>query len=330
MKKIMSMLLFSAIAGTTYAQENINKLFAPKGTHRAPFRKAKEVGLASVNLRFKLASSEQTEKRGAGKAVSWAFLEGVDEKLFQEIADEYYQRLRARLAEAGYKLNNEFKESKDYQRLLDKNEGRSRQTDKKSWGIADVYTANRDAYLEYPVMMMGPHSAMGNDYQYPIGTVLITIDFAEISQSLSKSRQAFDNVVTTTSKSSLAPVIRIEGLTETGLNMRGDGSYAHFVGGNWSYCNAALAQGKYISSDRQYALRTQASKGMPESMKKFRSNTLSDLADIFGKGLFSSGRGGAGEFTYVVEADPQKYKEAVLDALDQFNEYLLAYIEANN
>lgn len=321
------------LAMAQVTDKDANKMFAPKGTYRSPFNKAKEIGFASVNLRFKLASSERTEKRDVGKVVSWAFLEGIDDQIFQDIANQYYENLTKKFEKHGYALNDQFKESNGYLTLKEKSGDNDLQTYKKNWGVAQVYTANNEPYIEYPIGMMGAHSKMGNEMKYPIGQLLITIDFAQIIQKIAKDTEYgflsnVGNTVTTASKATLYPVITIEGPTESGLNLKGDGTYAKFIGNNWGYSNAIIQVGKGVTSEKTFALKTEAIKGMPEQMKKFKSSVLGDLASIFSGGLIDSGRG-TGEFTFTVKADPEKYKVAVLDALDKYNEYLIAYIMAN-
>lgn len=341
-KRLVLMYVLSTIfvfinVNTTKAQvseKDIKTMFAVKGTYRAPFKNAKEVGFASVNLRFKLASSERTEKRDVGNVISWAVLEGVGDQVFQNIANEYYNLLTKKFEQNGYTISDKFKESKGYASLAEKAAENERVTNKKNWGIAEVHTSNNAPYLEYPTGMMGAHAKMGNELKSPIGQILITIDFAQILQKIAKDTEYgflsnVGNTVTTATKATIYPIITIEGPSETGINLKGDGTYAKFVGNNWGYCNAILTSSKPIISDKQYALKTEASKGMPTAFKKFKSDVVGDLASIFSGGLVKSGRA-TGEFTFTVQADPQKYKEAVLDALDKYNDYLIAYIKANN
>ncbi|WP_026905232.1 hypothetical protein [Pedobacter glucosidilyticus] len=314
------------------SEKQVDKMFAPKGTYRSPFKKASEVALTSVNLRFKVATSEKSVKRDAGSAISWAFLEGVDDALFQEIADEYYQRLAAKLKSKGFNISDKYKESKHYATLLEKNGNNERQTYKKSWGIANVYTANKGPYIEFPVMM-GAHTRLANELKYPVGQVFLTIDFAYIAQSISKDTEygflsSSSNTVTTKTKATIYPVITVEAVTE-GAVMRGDGSYALFAGDNYGFCNAIIKNGQGVVSQAQYAEKIESAKGMPESMKKFKSDVIGDMAAIFSGGLVGNGRA-TGEFTFNVKANPEKYKAAVLDALEKYNDYLMAYITTNN
>lgn len=308
------------------SEKDAVKLFAPKGNHRSPFKSQTEACFTSVNLQFKLASRETLEKRGVGNVVSWAFLEGVDENLMQEIADEYYKRLDQAFKENGINVTDDYKQTDAYNKLVEKNADRSREVFKKNWGVSRIVTANQAPYIEYPVGLMGPHASLGNDLKKPVGQIFVTIDFAEFVLNITKSNADWQGIVKTTSKSNLIPVIRIEGVTREG-KMRGDGSYALFTGRNWGYTNAIMTNNKTIASEKAYALSTEGSKGFPVVMKRFKSDLLGDMASIFTGTTSTSGRG-TGEFTYTVKADPVKYKQAVLDALDQFNQYLIAYINS--
>ncbi|WP_290792833.1 hypothetical protein [Flavihumibacter sp. UBA7668] len=332
MKKIQVLLgsavLFCFVSlNAQITEKDANKFFAPKGNHRSPFKGETEACLTSVNLQFKLASRETLEKRGAGNIISWAFLEGIDETLMQEIANEYYTRLALKLKENGISVTDEYREKDAYKKLVEKSSDRNREVFKKNWGVSRIITANEAPYIEYPVGMMGAHSSLGNDLKKPVGQVFITIDFAEFVLKISQSARDIQGLTTTKSKSTLIPRIRIEGVSQ-GAKMRGDGSYALFTGRNWGYTNAIMPNDKALHSELGYALETQAGKGMPETMKRFKSNVAGDMAAIFSGGLIGNGRA-TGEFTYTVKADPALYKKAVLDALDTFNNYLIAYIKAN-
>lgn len=334
-----TVLLISTIGLSAVAQQPTEKelknTFAPKGTHRAPFKKANEVALTSVNLQFKFATRQEQEKRKVGNVITWGFLDGIDDALLQEITDEYYKRLAAKFKENGFSLSDSYKNHKSYQKLVDNNTDLQRETNKKNWGISKIFTANNAPYIEYPTGMMGAHASLGNDLKMPVGMVFITVDFIEITQNISKGLSSFTlmdgSSRTDKFETDMRPVIRIEGITAAsmGKQFKGDGTYAKFNGDNWSYCNAMFQQGFSLSSDIPYADDVEATEGMPESMKKFKSDVLGDLTGIFSRGAVKSGRGNL-EATYTIKANKQAYKKAVLDALDKYNNYLIAYIKANN
>lgn len=334
-------LLISAIGLSVDAQaqqpteKELKKVFAPKGTHRAPFKKANEVALTSVNLQFKMATRQEQEKRKVGNVITWGFLEGVDDALFQEIADEYYKNLAGKLKANGFSLNESYKNHKSYQKLVENNADLEREVNKKNWGVSKIFTANNAPYIEYPTGMMGAHASLGNDLKMPVGMVFITVDFIEITQNIDKGLGNFTlmggNERIDKFETDMRPVIRIEGITSAsmGKQFKGDGTYAKFTGGNWSFCNAMFQNGFSVMSDIPYADDVQVAEGLPESMKKFKSAVMGDLVSIFSKGAVKNGRGNL-EATYSIQANPQAYKKAVLDALDKYNDYLIAYIKANN
>ena len=334
-------LLISAIGLSVDAQaqqpteKELKKVFAPKGTHRAPFKKANEVALTSVNLQFKMATRQEQEKRKVGNVITWGFLEGVDDALFQEIADEYYKNLAGKLKANGFSLNESYKNHKSYQKLVENNADLEREVNKKNWGVSKIFTANNAPYIEYPTGMMGAHASLGNDLKMPVGMMFITVDFIEITQNIGKGLGNFTlmggNERIDKFETDMRPVIRIEGITSAsmGKQFKGDGTYAKFTGGNWSFCNAMFQNGFSVMSDIPYADDVQVAEGLPESMKKFKSAVMGDLVSIFSKGAVKNGRGNL-EATYSIQANPQAYKKAVLDALDKYNDYLIAYIKANN
>ncbi len=295
--------------------------------HRSPFKKSDQVALTSINLRFKLATREKEEKRGAGSSVTWAILQGVDSTVFQEIADEYYKRLAARFEKAGWKLSDAYKENKHYQTLTEKE--KERVTVKKEWGIAEVYTANREPYIEYPMMATAAHAKMGNSLDMPAGQILITIDFAEITQKVSASIPfSLPHEIRTkevSAKTTLVPVIRIEGLTSSQV-FRGNGSYALFTGTNWGYTNVTMKVAHSIFSQKAYAAEIESCKDCMPSFAK-RNALVSEAVTVLSMGRAgTSGKGSIGTFTFGVQADREKYKAAVLDALDQFNDHLITLI----
>lgn len=335
---IMVLSVFALLPGTRAqqpAEKEVRQAFAPKGTHRAPFKKVNEIALTSVNLQFKLATRQEQEKRKVGNIITWGFLEGVDDALLQEISDEYYQRLATKFKESGFSLNESYKEHKAYQKLVENNSDRERETERKNWGVAKIFTANEGPYIEYPTGMMGAHASLGNDLKIPVGQMLITVDFIEITQNIQRGLSSFTlmdgNSRTDKFETDMRPVIRIEGITAASLGkqLKGDGTYAKFTGSNWSYCNAMFQNGFSITSNVPYANDVDVAEGIPERMKKFKSAVAGDLAAIFSKGTVKSGRGNL-EATYTIKANPQAYKKAVLDALDKYNDYLMAYIRANN
>ncbi|MGC4234075.1 MAG: hypothetical protein QM594_13940 [Niabella sp.] len=315
------------------SEKELKQAFAPKGTHRAPFKKVNEVALTSVNLQFKLATRQEQEKRNVGNIVTWGFLEGIDDALLQEIADEYYKNLAAKFVANGFSLSEAYKDHKSYQKLVENNAENKRETQKKNWGVSKIFTANNAPYIEYPTGLMGAHASLGNDLKMPVGMVFVTVDFLDIMQNISQGVSSFTLMGrsdrTDKFETDARPVIRIEGITATSIGkaFKGDGTYAKFTGGNWSYCNASFHNGFTLTSDVKYANDIESAKGIPE---KFQNRFASDVVSILSMGRARGGGKGDLEATYNILADPQAYKKAVLDALDKYNDYLLAYIRVNN
>ena len=308
-------------------EKEVKNAFIPKGTYKAPFKKANEICLTSVSLQFKLATRQEQEKRGVGNIITWGFLEGIDDNLMQEITNEYYSKLSEKFKAIGISLSDEYKNTDQYKKLVENGANLNREVEKKNWGISKIFTANKAPYIEFPVGMMGPHASLGNSLKKPVGTVFITIDFINIDQKIQKGVSGYWGR-TDKFETNIEPIIRVEGVTQ-GAKMRGDGSYALFNGNNWSFCNASLQNTYAITSTIPYAADLEKTKNMPESMKKFKSNFAADMATIFSNGIIKSGRG-VSENTFTILANSESFKKAVLNALDKYNDYLLAYIKTNN
>lgn len=308
------------------SEKEVNKMFAVKGTYKDPFKKADEACLTSVNIQFKLATRQEQEKRGVGNVITWGFLEGIEDNLMQEITDEYYKMLAEKLKTNGISLSDEYKNTDQYQKLIDNSAELSREIEKKNWGVSKIFTANKAPYIEFPITA-GPHSSLGNKLKKPVGMVFITVDFININQNIKKGVSNLWGERTDNFETSIEPIIRIEGVTQ-GAKMRGDGTYARFAGPNYSFCNPSITN-YTITSEIPYAARLNKAEGMPDSMKKFKSAIMGDMVAIFSKGLVKSGRGVA-ENTFTIKANPESFKKSVLNALDKYNTYLLMYIKANN
>ncbi len=294
--------------------------------NKSPFEDAKKVGLASINLRFMGAMKKTTEKRGTGNAVTWAVLENVDNQLFQEIADEYYSRLAAKLAAQGLTVSDDWKNSKHYQTLVEDNAKHKRVTFDKDWGVSELVTANKAPYIEYGSMAFGAHAKLGNEQEYPVGQMFLTINFADIAQSVSESSSF--SYRTIEAESTITPLVSVSPPTMGGISRafaagKGDGSYATFQGDSWG--NTSVAVKNPLTSSLQYSQGIEKAEGMPEMFRKY-SSFSEDLLSIVSLGRFDSGRGGAGEFVFVVKADREKYKAAVLDALSKWDDHLLMMI----
>lgn len=323
---ILSIFCSLAASAQQIDEKTVNKAFAVKGTHRAPFKNATEACLTSVNLQFKLGTRQEQEKRGVGNVITWGFLEGIDDTLMQEITDEYYKMLSEKLKAHGIALSDAYKGTEQYQKLIDNNTDLSREVEKKNWGVSKIFTANNAPYIEFPVGMMGAHSSLGNKLKIPVGMVFVTLDFITINQDIKKGVSNLWGERTDKFETSIEPIISVVPTTQGG-KMKGDGSYARFAGNNWGFCNPTMIWS--LASDVPYAATLKIAEGMPESMKKFKSAVLGDMAAIFSKGLVKSGRGAA-ENTFLIQADPQAYKKAALNALDKYNDLLVNYIKINN
>lgn len=321
-------LLCNVVKAQNVSLKDINDAFIPKGTYRAPFKKSNEVGIAGVNIQFKLATRQEQEKRGVGNVVTWAFLDGISDSLLQAFTNEYAIRLAEKFKANGLDPSLAYKNTDEYKKLIANNSKFNREVEKKSWGVSKIFTANDEPYIDFPVGMVGAHAALGNKLKSPVGVVFITIDFIAIDQKITKGISDLWGDRTNTFETSIVPVIRIEGVTQ-GAKMRGDGTYATFSGDNYSFCNPFLKIDYAITSSKAYKATITKTTEMPASMKKFNNAFVGDMATLFSGGVIKSGRG-VSENTFTITPDVQSFKEAVFNALDMYNDYLITYIKANN
>lgn len=296
--------------------------------HRSPFDGTKEVSLTSINLRFMTAERQNKDVRKIGNTTTWTLLDGIDPAVFQEIADEYYKRLSKKLQDRGYAISDKYKNSKHYASLVDDHKNTKRLTFDKSWGVAETVTANQAPYIEYGAMAFGSHARLGNEQEHPVGQMFITIRFADILQEISSSTSLGDKI--THMKASVSPRVSVAPPTMHGISRafaagKGDGTYALFQGKSWGATNVSL--NKALHSNLEYSTAIESANGLPEQFKRFQNDTFGDLVSIFSGGLISNDRA-KGEFAFNITADPEKYKAAVLDALEKWNEHLFLMIDS--
>lgn len=306
--------------------------------NKKPFKKTNKVALASVNLRFKIASRQEDPKESNN--VTWAFLEGVDPELMQQIANEYQKLLAAEMQAAGYELTEEYKNAKNYEALVEDNTKNERVTSKAMWGIAEIYTANGDTYIEFPNYAGGAHAKLGKEIDAVVWQSLITIDFVEIAQR-ELSKKEYEEMKNSTelgrelrAKGSrrvteTKPVVRIMPQTLAQPTFKGDGTYTRFSGPDFSGGGVFLNQEKSIYSSTPYQFEMIKADGIPEHMTRFKSALLGDLAAIASGGAVKTGRG-LNEVSYSIKTDAASFKAATMDALKQYNKYLITFIQMNH
>lgn len=315
MKNIVLFLAFCFTFGLVSAQpmdkkelKQLKKMFQVYDSGKI-FKKAKRIALPGVNLRFKLVSRESVtdgswkDRDGQMKFSAWAILSGMEAADFQEITDQFEVMLTDKLTRMGLEVvpPAAYQNAKNYKKLVEKNT-RDRTTSKKNWGAALVFSAGERPFFVFPMSPLGPHAKFAKEVKALVANMLITIDFAYVGFEVDRYSGRYYKSVS--SKATVVPVIRLEGMTQNELQQRSDGTYMHVIADQ--------------SGGHQLTLNTEFVSDL-----EFSSNieTCSDCMPLMAKSFWMSiVRGSNNMGTYQVTADKTKYKAAVLDALDRFSD----------
>lgn len=300
---LLSGLLFAQDAKSIKKKHNVYD-------HGKIFKKAEKAALAGVNLRFKLVSRE-THSEGSWKRDdqvtfdSWAVLNGLEESDFQEITEAFEKMWAKKLEGMGLSIvpADEILQAKNYEKLVEKN-SKDRETVKKNWGIAKVFSAGDRDFFVYPMSPLGPHAKLAKELDALLCNMHITIDFAYIGFDVKRYGEGGYKMAS--GESTIYPVIRIEGMTENQLQVRTDGTYTNFIKDQSDAHNVTLET--EISSDVEFAEKIESCNGCVPAYSKSGWQSLSNHA--------TTG-------SYSIQADPALYKKAVLDALDKYTDELI-------
>lgn len=311
MKHIVFLLAFSLAFGFLSAQSKkelkaLEKKFQVYDAGKA-FKKAKQICLPGVNLRFKTASRETAidgRHQEQVKFSTWAVLEGLKDEDFQDITDAFQVMLTEKFTAMGLEVlpPSAYANNKGYLKLLDKNT-KDRLTVKKNWGVAQVFSADERPFFVFPMTPLGAQAKFAKTADALVTNLLITIDFAYIGFETTryKSRYAFNGV---SASSTIVPVIRLEGMTENQLQVRTDGTYIHVVADQNSAHQLTLRTP--FHSEVEFATGVEACQScMPSFAKGFWADMV---------------RNANNTGTFRVTTTPAQYKAAVLDALDRFSD----------
>ncbi len=286
--------------------------------------KADQVIILGANLRFKIAA-KQTEatswKQEANvKFSDYAVLEGIDDALLQEISDEYGTMLETRFKALGLEVvpYEKIKGTKRYASLVEKEEMK-RETVKKEWGVAQVYSAGQHPYVSYNnADPFGPQYNIPKELKAIMVNSMITVDFAHIGIDIKQSGSSYhgsvnSRIVYTEGSSSVVPSIHIDGHTynDRGLFMLEDNSYIFAIKEQNKVFNAF---GNGIESNVEFATSAERCDSCEPEFAKRSGFSLKQM---------ESGLG-----TVVIKADPDLYKKAVIDALNQYLDKVFALYTA--
>lgn len=285
--------------------------------------KADKVAILGANLRFKIASKQTavTSRRAdvTAKFSDYAVLEGIDEKLLQEISNEYGQMLESRFKALGLEVvpYQDIAATKGYEKLMDKCE-KPRETVKKEWGVAQVYTAGEHPFIRFKdADPFGPQYKIPKELDAIMVNSMITIDFChigiDIKQSGSRYYGSGTRTIYTEGSSSVVPAIHIDGHTydDKGLFMWEDNSYI-FTVKEQNKVHHAYAHS--IESEMEFVASAERCESCQPAFAKRSGFSLRQM---------ESGLG-----SVVITVDPVQFKAAVLDALNQYLDKIFALYAA--
>lgn len=317
MRKIVLLLMALITLCSVQAQDKkqLKKIKKKFNTHEqgSVFAKADRVAILGNNLRFKLAArqSEETswKKDDYHNFAAYSILDGVNDQLLQEITDEYYDMLVSRFEAMGIEVLSyeEITQAKSYKKMKDKGL-KDNENVKKLWGVALVYNYSRNPYITWNgAAPFGPQQKLPKELDAVLFNSLVTVDFSHIGIKISsyeKSRYSTHRVVYTEAKSSIVPIINIDGFTynTSGIGMLEDNTYIFCIN----------------QKGKQLLMKLDLNDSELESELIFASEIekCEDCEPVFANSFFKFSEHGMG--TIIVKADPELYKKAVLDALDKY------------
>jgi hypothetical protein len=280
------------------------------------FKKGEAVALYKTALHFKVISSG-TAMVGRGMqernfATAWAMLSGIEDAHMQEITDAYYEMLRGKLIKMGIKVIDfeTISKASAFEKLSDKDS--RREWSSKSTGAAQIYTAF-DGPLTPPVEgNISNWSKLGKlskELKADAMFVDLIIDFAVFDIDFHRKRGL--KYTSTSATSNVVPEITIMPYyggevppmgyspTQSGLNL----VPAYGQQGVIQIKKNILFPGGYSDNIEGYTGK------IPNSMKRWIS--IGSELDL------TTG-------TFVIQADPQLFRDRVMAALELYTDVWLA------
>lgn len=271
-------------------------------------KKSKASAIAKMSLHFKSMSANYDlvgSSNDRATVKTYAILEGVSEKIMQEIADEFYKSFSIKLKNIGI-APTEWKliaSAEDFAKMNDK------QIDKfwesKTAGYADVVTANQGPHAKQIVGNPGiwkTYADIGKELEANVVTLDVVIDFANFLTQASKSR----GYATTTLEASaqVEPLVKI--IANSGSATYNNIQTQFAMIGKYGEATT-ISLTRNIPFEGGFAVEVKSYSGkVPEKMQRRIS---------FGESLTTG--------TFIINADEQKYKAAVLSALDKYSNSLI-------
>ena len=280
------------------------------------FKKGDAVALFKTALHFKVISSG-TAMVGKGMqernfATSWAMLSGIEDAQMQEITDAYYEMLKNKLTKMGIKVVDyeTISKSKAFGNLSDKDS--RREWSSKSTGAAQIYTAFNGPLtppVEGNISNWSKLGKLSKELKADAMFVDLVIDFAVFDIDFHRKRGL--KYTSTSASANVIPEVTIMPYyngeippmgyspTQSGLNL----IPAYGQQGIIQIKKNILFPGAISEHIESYSGQ------MPKSMKRWIS--IGSELDL------TTG-------TFVVQADPEMFRNRVMAALEQYTDVWLA------
>lgn len=283
-------------------------------------KKAKSVALVKVAVQFKSITKESVSI-GKGQHVTsshaYAILDGVSDATRQEIVNEFSASFSKKLETLGLSIKewNTVTSSEKWIKVTDKQIKKTYQN--KNEGLFEVFTANNGPHTKQVVGnpgIWGAYAKVGKDIEAKPITIDVIVDFASFNIDMKKSSKTSragnteTTTTTTSANANVTPLISIQSFNgATGFGMMT--SNLTMVGKYGEACIITLRKDIIFNGDYAKSLDPYSGK-IPVGMKKKIQ---------FGSNIDTG--------TYIITADEQKYKEAVLKALDVYSDYLITKLK---
>ncbi len=326
MKTLLLAILAVCIASTSLAA-NAKELKRLKKLHSVydqgkAYKNYDTVAILGANVRFRIAAKQSNatswKKEVFVKFSAIATLEGINDELFQEIADEYHKMLVERFEKLGLTVlpYSAIEATTAYAALKAKGKT-STMHSKKNWGVAKVFSGEQTPFITFnPVLPFGPHAKVAKELNAILFNSVVTLDFSHIGIKITQSGESNYNktrrTIYTEGKSSIVPALHIDGHTY-GNNLMPryeDNTYSASVLPRGLHLLQIDLKPSEIESPVNFAISAESCKRCPLNFKSGSFIKSSNLD------------------TVVITADPESYKEAALDLLNQYLDQAFALYQA--
>lgn len=292
------------------------------------YKGATKVAVLGNNIRFRVASHQSEtnswKDEKSYKFGAYAVLEGIENEVFQEITDEYYKMLVLKFKELGIEVvpYQNIEATKSYAKLKEKYQSEP-YNGTKGWGYAVIYNYDNHDFLAWNGgAPLGPHLKVAKELKTLLYNSQVTVDFCRIGVDIDQYRSSYPTRYTkgeiyTEGKASILPMVFVQHYTYNpqGTKMREDNTYSLTVDSKGKQSMLILdTHPSNISSDVPFAESSELCESCKPSFTKGKIK------------LFESNLG-----TVTITANPELYKKAVLDVLQQYlNETFSLYAAQRN